>query len=146
MRITPQWNKSTREHSIFCEMVGGADISAKVYGDVTDELTTPPIIPAQPGYTLLAFYLFDDGKEGVERSPVIAWKIDIDLNEFHEGIGLIHPSDNVLKTGILCPDGRVIEIGDSFYDNEEQWLEYARKGAAERAAKKKKLKTDPEAA
>lgn len=140
MRITTHWDKNSRKHSIFCEMVGGESVSAEVFGDVTDELNTCPILPAQPGYTLLTFYSLD-GKECIERSPVIAWKIDTDLGEFHEGIGLISPSSNAIMSGILCPDGRVICPGDTFYDNENEWLEYAGKQVAERVARKKEKVT-----
>jgi hypothetical protein len=110
-----------------CVMAGNGD-TVEVYASSVDELVAAQsLIPAQPGFTLLTFYLLG-GDEYVERSPVIAWQVD-PANGYHKAIGLYWPSDNASMTGVLCPDGRVIDPANTIYDSEDDWRIAARKEA-----------------
>jgi hypothetical protein len=69
--------RSRRKNVARWEMAEGP--SAEVAGSTADELVSAQsLIPAQPGFTLLAFYSWDDGKEIIERSP-IAWRVDVEM-------------------------------------------------------------------
>jgi hypothetical protein len=95
-----------------------------------------PIIPASPGYTKLTYYdqYNEDGSPGVERMPVVAWQID-------ESYALpVTPDDptipaNCIGSGVLMPDGQVVQPYEATYQDEAAW-----RAAMDRRAKASKPK------
>jgi hypothetical protein len=123
--------------------VAGTEETVEVYSSIVDELVAAQsIIPAHPGFTLLSFYPSDSDPEWVDRSPVIAWQVDASSG-FHKAIGLDATSNNVVATGILCPDGQVIDPGNTLYPNEDAWREEARRDAEKIEARKKTKIANP---
>jgi hypothetical protein len=69
-----------------------------------------PVVAAQPGYTLLTYYVewAEDGGRGIDRMPVVAWRIDgvtaLPVTPDSEE----EKSSNCIGSGVLMPDGRVV--------------------------------------
>jgi hypothetical protein len=80
------------------------------------------VFPAQPGFVLLCAWFQEESKSViVDRTPIIAWRLD----DFG-GLEPIAPTDEYPSpengvTGILFPDGQV--EGDSRFVDEEAWVD-----------------------
>ena len=97
------------------------------------------ILPAQPGYTALWFYGEDgEEKEMIDRHPIIAWQLDLELG-FHIAITLWNSPGDDPMPAILCPDGRVIEPGSMTHPNEESWVKDQRRAAEKEAKRKQRI-------
>jgi len=134
LHIREHWNKATGETTVICHMTDGTTIDGHIGGLLDDDdLNPPPVIPAEPGYTLLAYEAADsNGPEFIQRSPVIAWALDMGGCGFHRPISLFAPGSGA-NTAVLCPDGRCIEPGDSTWPNEQAWLDNMREMARSKA-------------
>jgi hypothetical protein len=77
-----------------------------------------PVVPAQPGYTVLCYYPPEKDMEAwVDRLPVVAWSID-------EGCAYPVTLDERRSdfSSVLIPDGRVVVALDTIYADEQTWL------------------------
>lgn len=90
---------------------------------------TSTIIPAHPGY----FYLiltaeeYDDEEAclDLQRLPIVAWRTSGDNVGVGEPITIGDPRTGERSLsqsrGVLCPDGRVIELDGMEYDTLKDW-------------------------
>lgn len=101
------------------------------------DLNEDPVVAAYPGFTLLVYYRDDDNPEWINRSPVIAWKIDTSTGDYHTPMSLDPPASNAIGSGVLCPDGQVVDIGSCGYKSEDDWLADMRERFADRQKAKK---------
>jgi hypothetical protein len=121
-----RYNKEDRSCSMEFEMMDGTLITSKVWRDKLEQIeyAHKVVMPAQPGFMLLICYS-EGEKVWIVRSPLIAWLVD-PFRDNHKAIGLDMAASNVLTDGILCPDGRVIDLTLGHYNNEEEWLKECR--------------------
>jgi hypothetical protein len=85
-------------------------------------LLSLPVVPAQPGYTVLRYYLGGGDDDVVHRMPVVAWRIDRDgalpVTPDYDG----EASGNLVGTGLLMPDGHVFDReGETTFVDEADW-------------------------
>ena len=97
-----------------------------------------PVVAATPGYTVLSYYATggDDDGPWVERRPVTAWRIDKDVT-----LPVTPDTDdehafNCVGSGVLMPDGRVVQPYVGRFVDEENW----RAAMAEEAEAQRKLR------
>jgi hypothetical protein len=77
------------------------------------------IIKADPGFELLAAH--HDGEFKIERSPIVAWRIE---GDFAEPIALNPLFDGAFLTAVKCPSREIIARGYSLrWDNERAFIE-----------------------
>jgi hypothetical protein len=105
-------------------------------GDLnTIERMLRPVVPAEPGYTLLRYYAdFDEnGDAEVERYPIVAWRIEEDCATLVTPVDDDGGASNFIGDGVLMPDGRVIWPYQTTFASEAEW-----RAAMERIAPAKK--------
>jgi hypothetical protein len=95
-----------------------------------------PVVPAAPGFALIQ-YLRGDGsdEETILREPVVAWRVHGGSTMPVEPVGLGW-TDTDGMSSVVFPDGSVYRIEDSWFANEQQWLEAQRREWQERKARK----------
>lgn len=93
-----------------------------------NELTrlTKPLVPAHPGFYLLGAYALDDPEEiWIDKSPVVAWRVDGEYAEAVTTDDQAH-GDNLLLQGVLTPDGEVVAPFDATWGSVEGWKKEAK--------------------
>lgn len=88
------------------------------------------VIPATPGFFVLSKYEDTDGSWQVARNPVIAWGISEWCSEYGSKdyfynawpISIDSGQDDVWKTALLCPDGRVMVQDDVAWDSVDEYI------------------------
>jgi hypothetical protein len=93
-----------------------------------------PVVTALPGYVRLCYYADggDDGGPWVDRMPIVAWRIaeDIALPVTPD-----EDKDDTLRSGVLLPDGRVVQPFMQTFPDEDAWRgEMDRQAKAQRKA------------
>jgi hypothetical protein len=137
--IICRWDKKTGRHGITCNMVDGDTIAAEITFDPSDlaDNYQLQLIPAQSGFTELSYYTEEGSEDFIDRQPIIAWQLDVQLG-FHRAVALQKPGDNARSIAILYPDGRVVDPGNQDWRSEGHWAEDQKKQRAIRAEEKKR--------
>ena len=77
------------------------------------------IVKADPGFELLAAH--HDGEFKIERSPIVAWRIE---GDFAEPIALNPLFDGAFLTAVKCPSREIIARGYSLrWHNEQAFID-----------------------
>jgi hypothetical protein len=88
------------------------------------EKTVDTIIPAEPGYFLIKP---DDGEDGYNMTPIVAWRIHLDPQEEKLiTIPITVIAEEASGSYILTPEGPVIG-SDRNFDSITKWREYCRR-------------------
>lgn len=122
--IGARWDKEKHQYEIYCTFANGDAESFDVWDSEWERLKEHGddlIVPSPQGYFLL-FYYSDEFGESIDRWPVLAWKLDRDVGGFHKVITAWNSFDEPTDQAILCPDGRVVELGSQVWDTEGHWL------------------------
>ena len=101
--------------------VASCDVTlAKDIGEISTALL--PVVAAAPGYVRLRYFEAggDDGGPWVDRMPVVAWRIaeDVALPVTPD-----EDRDDALRSGVLLPDGRVVQPFMQTFPDEGAWRE-----------------------
>lgn len=143
-----RWNKQKpHESALVGEYVNGTSVNETIVYSEWQEFEMQvgylAPVPSPPGYFLLRYWYDEDGEyeTPVERTQVLAWVFDGDLGYHRVYTGWDTPGRYDDSNAILCPDGRVIDPGESTWESEEEWLKEkrrdreAKKARSEEAAK-----------
>jgi hypothetical protein len=110
------------------------------------------IVPAQPGFELLMFWLDAESEGMFERSPIIAWRIDDSKTGDYfgdESLTAIAQEMNSreamsnMRVGVRCPDGTMRHHADGRqWPSEAEWLKWCeeRKEEYQRTEATRKLR------
>jgi hypothetical protein len=123
------------------EWSDGSTFNERVYQSVYEQFAwghkdhLPQLVPSPPGYWMLGYNGGSDYPEEVMRDPVIAWELD--RSGFHQ-VYTAHdaPDDGCVhdRSGILCPNGVVVDPGSGYWDDEAAWLKAMREKHLPKAA------------
>jgi len=117
-------NKGVRDkpHWRAIAVVAGKEVEM-MYSTSEILASTQPVVAAQPGYSVVAYYTdyAENGQPGVSRYLVVAWRID------GECVTPVTLDDkfvaaNCVGWGVLTPDGQVILPLAETYASEAEWL------------------------
>jgi hypothetical protein len=141
-RIDEEREKYGLRHSLAILKEGGSVELTETLQDIEDGFR--PVVAAAPGYVRIRYCeeWNEDGSAGVERLPIVAWRID-------GGVAFpITPDDNEidgLNAAVLMPDGQVVQSFMARFDNEAAWLaEMEREAVKRRQAEVKRKASEKE--
>lgn len=125
------------DYSAHITFTDGSTDTYQTYAMLDPREHTPSLVPAYPGFTLLAFYKHShDDEPSISRSPIIAWAIDTELSEYHKPFALEPPAANAIGSAILQPNGTLVDPGCASWINEQAWYDEMLKTAKLQNAEK----------
>lgn len=92
--------------------------SVRLFDDIDTILDkSGPFVPAQPGFEVLGYWVDENGRELIDRQPVVAWRCD-DV----EGARPVTLDAQPEEFAVKYPDGQVVLPWDRTFDNEDAWM------------------------